>query len=52
MCRRGLEACGPQKAYRDNLKAAERVWKEVDERGWGVDWKEVCEKEGMFVGFL
>ncbi|KAI5475600.1 Zn(2)-C6 fungal-type transcription factor [Pseudohyphozyma bogoriensis] len=52
LCRQGLSGCGPQKAYADNLKAAERIWEVMDGAGWPVDWKEVTEREGLFVAFL
>ncbi|KAK4703559.1 hypothetical protein P7C70_g2654, partial [Phenoliferia sp. Uapishka_3] len=51
-CRQALEACGPQRAYRDNLEAAERIWEVTDTAGWAVDWKDLMEKEGRFVAFL
>ncbi|GAA5991835.1 hypothetical protein JCM10908_002228 [Rhodotorula pacifica] len=52
LCRRGLEACGKQQGYRDNVTALERVWKMVDEKGWVFDWREKLQDEKLFVGFL
>jgi hypothetical protein len=52
LCRQGLSVCGPQKAYQDNLKAVERIWEMTDVAGWPVDWKEVAERESLFIAFL
>ncbi|GAA5884226.1 hypothetical protein JCM3774_005082 [Rhodotorula dairenensis] len=52
LCRRGLEACGRQQGYRDNVTALERLWKAVDESGWVFDWREKLQDEKLFVGFL
>mgnify|MGYP001570878417 FL=1 len=51
-CRQALDACGPQRVYRDNLDAAERIWEVTDSAGWAVDWKDLMEKEGRFIAFL
>ncbi|KWU43276.1 hypothetical protein RHOSPDRAFT_35149 [Rhodotorula sp. JG-1b] len=52
LCRRGLEVCGKQQGYRDNVMALERLWKIVDERGWVFDWREKLQEEKLLVGFL
>lgn len=52
LCRRGLEACGKQQGYRDNLVALERLWRIVDDKGWVFDWRERLQEEKLFVGFL
>lgn len=51
-CRKGLGECGPQKGYADNLEAAETIWRAVDASGWPLRWKDVLEKEALFVAFL
>lgn len=38
--------------YADNIAAVQRIWREVDERGWAVEWRELLNREKMFVGFL
>lgn len=52
LCRKGLEVCGKQQGYRDNVMALERLWKIVDERGWVFDWREKLQDEKLLVGFL
>ncbi|BGP55054.1 hypothetical protein JCM8202v2_002648 [Rhodotorula sphaerocarpa] len=52
LCRRGLEACGQQQGYRDNVTALERIWTLVDEKGWAFDWRNRLQEEKLSVGFL
>ncbi|BGP39460.1 hypothetical protein JCM10449v2_003410 [Rhodotorula kratochvilovae] len=52
LCRRGIEVCGRQQGYRDNVAALERVWEVTDEKGWTVDWRALLQSEQRFVGWL
>ncbi|GAA6035870.1 hypothetical protein JCM8097_005747 [Rhodosporidiobolus ruineniae] len=52
LCKRGLELCGPLQGFRDCISALERIWEVVDERGWGVDWRQLLQAEKRFAGFL
>ncbi|TNY23010.1 hypothetical protein DMC30DRAFT_87484 [Rhodotorula diobovata] len=52
LCRRGIDVCGRQQGYRDNVSALERVWEVTDEKGWAVDWRALLQSEQRFVGWL
>ncbi|GAA5926150.1 hypothetical protein JCM3775_005217 [Rhodotorula graminis] len=52
LCRRGIEVCGRQQGYRDNVSALERIWDVTDEKGWTVDWRSLLQAEQRFVGWL
>jgi hypothetical protein len=52
LCKRGLEECGEARVFRENLEAIEEVWREVDRRGYEVDWREFLRKGEKFVSFL
>ncbi|ORY92565.1 fungal-specific transcription factor domain-domain-containing protein [Leucosporidium creatinivorum] len=52
VCRDGLLACGPGKAFVENGRAIERLWEETDKTGVTPDWREFVEKEGLAVCFL
>lgn len=52
VCRDGLLACGPGKAFVDNHKAVERLWEETDRSGVVPEWGTFLEKEGLAVCFL
>ncbi|GAA5827590.1 hypothetical protein JCM11251_001747 [Rhodosporidiobolus azoricus] len=54
LCKRGLTPDGgvPFRGYEDNVAALERIWAEVDEKGWCFDWREFLQAENMTVMFL
>jgi hypothetical protein len=54
LCREGVRQCGPLAGYRDNALALERIWREQDETGWLVPWRQFLQERNppMFVGFL
>ncbi|GAA5972493.1 hypothetical protein JCM11641_001869 [Rhodosporidiobolus odoratus] len=52
LCRQGVKACGRMQGYQDNLIALERIWKEVDEKGWLFDWRVFLQEQNLFVGFI
>jgi len=52
LCRRGIEVCGRQQGYRDNVGALERIWEVTDDKGWTVDWRSLLQSEQRFVGWL
>ncbi|GAA5845139.1 hypothetical protein JCM9279_005449 [Rhodotorula babjevae] len=52
LCRRGIEVCGRQQGYRDNVSALERIWEVTDDKGWTVDWRSLLQTEQRFVGWL
>lgn len=52
VCREGLIACGPGKAFTDNHKVIEKLWAEADATGVMPEWREFVEREGLAVCFL
>lgn len=52
VCRDGLLACGPGKAFRDNHKVVEKLWEAADRTGVTPEWREFVEREGLAVCFL
>ncbi|GAA5821762.1 hypothetical protein JCM11251_001011 [Rhodosporidiobolus azoricus] len=52
LVRRGLEQCGNIQAYKDDLAALEKIWAEVDEKGWLVDWRAFLQERRIFVEFM
>ena len=52
VCREGMLACGPGKAFVDNHKIVERLWREADETGVMPEWRAFVEREGLALCFL
>ncbi|GAA5897575.1 hypothetical protein JCM6882_003521 [Rhodosporidiobolus microsporus] len=51
LCRRAILAAGPDaQGYKDNVAGLERIWHEMDAGRWG-DWRELLQREGMFVSW-
>ncbi|KAJ9095643.1 hypothetical protein QFC21_005515 [Naganishia friedmannii] len=49
--RRMVERLGPEQAWRDNRAMLEGLWREMDDRGWPVDWYEYMVEHELWVGF-
>lgn len=49
--RRMVERLGPEQAWRDNKAMLEGLWREMDDRGWPVDWYEFMVEHELWVGF-
>ena len=51
-CRAGLEACGPQRVFTDNLAVVELFWREAAATGFALDWKAFLASRNLFVAFF
>lgn len=49
--RRMFERLGPEQAWRDNAAMLEGMWREMDDKGWAVDWYEYMVERKLGVGF-
>ncbi|KAI5454414.1 hypothetical protein NCC49_004467 [Naganishia albida] len=49
--RRMMERLGPEQVWKDNLALLEGVWREMDDRGWPVDWYEYMVRNKLWAGF-
>lgn len=49
--RRMMERLGPEQAWKDNLAMLEGMWREMDDKGWPVDWHDYMVEHKLWVGF-
>lgn len=49
--RRMMERLGPEQVWKDNGALLEGIWREMDDRGWAVDWYEYMVRNKLWAGF-